>query len=207
MKENCREIFYCDECQPIIGSALREVHTSYTALSSICQHRVALRSPHVLRTGAIRQLLVQIIYQQVQGQPRNNSKSPEAPQNFLKALASHQNQPECKDQKDHHDQWPLSWELRWQQKYLTFPRVHGSQCQVGLCAPLGWVKTHQPKTESLRKKKDQKHFKPCQRHNGPEGWVLLTKVQASSNTNLGQILSSESQPSTNFKISTSTRLD
>ena len=87
-------------------------------------------------------VLVQIIYQQVQGQPRNNSKSPEAPQNFLKALASHQNQPECKDQKDHHDQWPLSWELRWQQKYLTFPRVHGSQCQVGLCAPLGWVKTH-----------------------------------------------------------------
>ena len=142
MKENRREIFYCDECQPIIGSALREVHTSYTALSSICQHRVALRSPHVLRTGAIRQLLVQIIYQQVQGQPRNNSKSPEAPQNFLKALASHQNQPECKDQKDHHDQWPLSWELRWQLKYLTFPRVHGSKCQVGLCAPLGWVKTY-----------------------------------------------------------------
>ena len=142
IRKNRREIFYCDECQPIIGSALREVHTSYTALSSICQHRVALRSPHVLRTGAIRQLLVQIIYQQVQGQPRNNSKSPEAPQNFLKALASHQNQPECKDQKDHHDQWPLSWELRWQQKYLTSPRVHGSQCQVGLCAPLGWVKTH-----------------------------------------------------------------
>ena len=43
-----------------------------------------------------------------------------------------------------------------------------------------------------------KHF---QRHNGPEGWVLLTKAQTSSNTNLDQISSSEFQPSTNFKIS------
>ena len=49
----------------------------------------------------------------------------------------------------------------------------------------------------------QKH---CQRHNGPEGWVLLTKVTSlghitSSYTNLDQT-SSESRPSTNFKIST-----
>ena len=48
--------------------------------------------------------------------------------------------------------------------------------------------------------------KHCQRHNGPEGWVLLTKVTSlghitSSYTNLDQT-SSESRPSTNFKIST-----
>ena len=40
--------------------------------------------------------------------------------------------------------------------------------------------------------------KHCQRHNGPEGWVLIT----SSNTNLDQISSSESRPSIIFKIST-----
>ena len=48
--------------------------------------------------------------------------------------------------------------------------------------------------------------KHCQRHNGPEGWVLLTKVTplghiTSSNTNLNQT-SSESRPCINFKIST-----
>ena len=48
--------------------------------------------------------------------------------------------------------------------------------------------------------------KHCQRHNGPEGWVLLTKVtplghSTKSYTNLDQT-SSESRPSTNFKIST-----
>ena len=47
--------------------------------------------------------------------------------------------------------------------------------------------------------------KHCQRHNGPEGWVLLTKVNSfghitSSYTNLDQT-SSEYRPSTNFKIS------
>ena len=47
--------------------------------------------------------------------------------------------------------------------------------------------------------------KHCQRHNGPEGWVLLTKATSlghitSSYTNLDQT-SSESRPSTNFKIS------
>ena len=41
-------------------------------------------------------------------------------------------------------------------------------------------------------------LKHCQRHNGPEGWVLIT----SSNTNLDQISSSESRPSIIFKIST-----
>ena len=50
------------------------------------------------------------------------------------------------------------------------------------------------------------NLKHCQRHNGPEGWVLLTKVTSlghitSSYTNLDQT-SSESRPSTNFKIST-----
>jgi len=49
-------------------------------------------------------------------------------------------------------------------------------------------------------------WKFFQRHNGPEGWVLLTKVTSlghitSSYTNLDQT-SSESRPSTNFKIST-----
>ena len=47
--------------------------------------------------------------------------------------------------------------------------------------------------------------KHCQRHNGPKGWVLLTKVSSlghitSSYTNLDQT-SSETRPSTNFKIS------
>ena len=50
-------------------------------------------------------------------------------------------------------------------------------------------------------REDPKH---CQRHNGPEGWVLLTKVTSlglitSSYTNLDQT-SSESRPSTNFKV-------
>ena len=47
----------------------------------------------------------------------------------------------------------------------------------------------------LSQDNDEKH---CQRHNGPEGWVLIT----SSNTNLDQISSSESRPSIIFKIST-----
>ena len=36
-------------------------------------------------------------------------------------------------------------------------------------------------------------LKHWQRHNGPEGWVQLTKVQTSSNTNLDQISSLKSQ--------------
>ena len=48
--------------------------------------------------------------------------------------------------------------------------------------------------------------KHCQKHNGPEGWVLITKVTSlghitSSYTNLDQTFS-ESRSSTNFKIST-----
>ena len=54
----------------------------------------------------------------------------------------------------------------------------------------------------------QKH---CQRHNGPKGWVLLTKVTyfshiTRSNTKFDQISSSEYWPSTNFKISTSANI-
>ena len=53
---------------------------------------------------------------------------------------------------------------------------------------------------------DLERKKHCQRHNGPEGWVHLTKATplyyiSSSKTNLGQISSSESRPSINFKIS------
>ena len=53
----------------------------------------------------------------------------------------------------------------------------------------------------------QKH---CQRHNGPEDWVHLTKVTSwvhitNSNTYLDQISSSESRPSIDFKISTKHR--
>ena len=53
----------------------------------------------------------------------------------------------------------------------------------------------------------QEKCKHCQRHNGPEDWVHLTKVSSwvhftNSNTNLDQISSSESRPSINFKIST-----
>ena len=48
--------------------------------------------------------------------------------------------------------------------------------------------------------------KHCQRHNGPEGWALLTKVTSlghitNSYTNLDQT-SSESRQSTNFKVLT-----
>ena len=63
---------------------------------------------------------------------------------------------------------------------------------------------HGNKTElSSGRKECRKH---CQRHNGPEGWVHHTKVTClghitSSYTNLDQT-SSESHPSTNFKIST-----
>ena len=51
-----------------------------------------------------------------------------------------------------------------------------------------------------------KYIKHCQRHNGPEGWVLVTKVTylghiTNYHTNLEQT-SSESRPSTNYKIST-----
>ena len=51
---------------------------------------------------------------------------------------------------------------------------------------------------------DSKH---CQRHNGPEDWVDLTKVTSwghitNSNTNLDQSSFSESRPSINLKIST-----
>ena len=51
--------------------------------------------------------------------------------------------------------------------------------------------------------------KHCQRHNGPEGWVLLTKLTSlghitSSNTNLDQT-SSKSQP--NISISTKLKLN
>ena len=49
--------------------------------------------------------------------------------------------------------------------------------------------------------------KHCQRHNGPEGWVHLTKVTSwghitNSSTNLDQISSWESRPSINVKFST-----
>ena len=51
------------------------------------------------------------------------------------------------------------------------------------------------------------NLKHWQRHNGPEGWVQLTKVTclghiASSNTDLDQISYSEYQPYINSKIST-----
>ena len=54
----------------------------------------------------------------------------------------------------------------------------------------------------------QKH---CQRHKGPEGWVLLTKVTyfshiTRSNTKFDQISSSEYLTSTNFKITTSANI-
>ena len=51
-------------------------------------------------------------------------------------------------------------------------------------------------------------YKHCQRQEGPEVWVLFTKVTCfshitRSNTKFYQISSSEYWPSTNFKISTS----
>ena len=61
---------------------------------------------------------------------------------------------------------------------------------------------------NLKRNEEMKHR---QRHNGPEGWVLLTKVTSlgyiiSSYTNLNQP-SSESRPSTNCKISTKQHFD
>ena len=49
---------------------------------------------------------------------------------------------------------------------------------------------HSPGNYACAGRVKKKH---CQRHNEPEGWVLLR-----SHTNLNQISSSESQPSTNF---------
>ena len=54
-------------------------------------------------------------------------------------------------------------------------------------------------------------LKHCQRHNGPEDWVLLTKVTyfshiIRSNTKFDQISSSKYWPSTNFKISTTANI-
>ena len=62
------------------------------------------------------------------------------------------------------------------------------------------------KNTQRRSWKDGEMRKHCQRHNGPEGWVLLIKLTSfghmtSFYTNLDQT-SSESWPSTNFKIST-----
>ena len=56
---------------------------------------------------------------------------------------------------------------------------------------------------------EQEKKKHCQRHDRHEGWIHLAKVTSwshitSSNINLDQISSSESQPSINFKISIKT---
>ena len=73
-----------------------------------------------------------------------------------------------------------------------------------ICSPLNkWFLIPKPEWGGRRRMYKTKH---CQRHNGPEGWVLLTKVTSlghitSSNTNLDQT-SSESRPCINFKIST-----
>ena len=57
----------------------------------------------------------------------------------------------------------------------------------------------------------EEKYKHCQRHNGPEGWVLLTKVTdfshiTRSKTKLDQISSPECWPRTKFKISTSANM-
>ena len=58
---------------------------------------------------------------------------------------------------------------------------------------------------------EEPEIKHCQRHNGPKGWVQLTKVTysshiTSSNTKFDQISSSEYWPSTSFEISTSANM-
>ena len=68
--------------------------------------------------------------------------------------------------------------------------LHGN---AGYCVVLDGIKN----TKIL--KKNDKILKHCQRHNGPEGWVLITKVSylghiTSSQTNLDQISSSKSWP-------------
>ena len=106
------------------------------------------------------------------------------------------------------------------QKYIfgrfIFNKLHFEWCEV-LCwtqrcswsataselSRARWIYSHLNLFPQLSWYPWKKHW---QRHNGPEGWVLLTKVtplghSTKSYTNLDQT-SSESRPSTNFKIST-----
>ena len=92
----------------------------------------------------------------------------------------------------------VSWITPWALSHLHQRRSVGVPCSS---RDAFWIKGV-PLSLSV----DGTCFKHCQRHNGPEGWVLLTKVTSlghitSSYTNLDQT-SSESRPSTNFKIST-----
>ena len=49
--------------------------------------------------------------------------------------------------------------------------------------------------------------KHCQRHNGPEGWVHITRSQYTVHRHIEHITISESRLSINFKISTKHRLN
>ena len=51
------------------------------------------------------------------------------------------------------------------------------------------------------------YCKHCQRHNGPEGWVHITRSQYTVHRHIEQITISESRLSINFKISTKHRLN
>ena len=71
-----------------------------------------------------------------------------------------------------------------------------------------WKTIGEMERVNLKRNEEMKHR---QRHNGPEGWVRLLKLTyfrhiTCSNTKFDQISSSESQSSTNFKISTSANI-
>ena len=80
-------------------------------------------------------------------------------------------------------------------------KCHFARNSIVLIWALNWKRDEKPSHEVK--------YKHCQRHNGPEGWVHLSKVTSwshikSSYTNLDQISSSEFWPRIKFKISTKT---
>ena len=100
-------------------------------------------------------------------------------------------------------------------KYWLGKRYYSSRLIYQACSP-NMNKNLAAKSTQYRCNRVQHHrrkerCKYCQRHNGPEGWVRLTKVTyfshiTNSNTKFDQILSSEYWPSNNFKISTSANI-
>ena len=107
---------------------------------------------------------------------------------------------------------PMGWKVSyasWAKRRLLgyFPKLQVSilsrrereSCpQSSFCSNRPWIWSQVSEDDFI--------LKHCQRHNGPEGWVHLTKVTSwghitSSNTNLDQISSSESTPQPNISIS------
>ena len=98
--------------------------------------------------------------------------------------------------------WRISADISWRDVREGFPKK--SCCYFGFCPK--YLPPPSPQFGQLvqlffwrRNSRFEGQFrtKHCQRHNGPEGWVLITKVSylghiTSSQTNLDQISSSKS---------------